>query len=606
MPLSRRANLLTRLRMLCIAGSLLGVSWSPGTSAARAEDSEPKPGLVLRAWVFFRDKGPQSTAKPSVAQTLVSERSLRRRLKVREPQQVIDGGDLRLEPSYVAAVAARVQRLRQLSKWLNAVSVDATPAQLAALRALPCVRGIQPLARRAPDPSSASKAATPSAADMRRQADSGLLDTPPSPFPYGPSFNQLNQIGVVDLHRMGLTGSGVLIAHFDNGYRQLSHESMANLRIHATWDFVLDEENPDPAPCPAGQVCSSHGLETLSILAGYKPGKLIGPAFEADFLLARTENDAVESPLEEDLWVAAVEWADSIGADVVSSSVGYRTFDDPRFDHGWEDMDGNTTVITRAADMAVARGIVVVNAAGNEGIFTAPNTLFAPADGDSVIGVGAVDRNGVYSILSSYGPTADGRTKPDVLAEGIGTIMAQADNPMVYGAGGGTSAACPLVAGVAALLISAFPDATPLQIRDALRSTASRAAAPDRYQGWGIVDAFAAYRALRDLGPEPPPFGGRTARIVPNPYPLVPSTPIRIELPAPAHVTLHLFDVRGRLVRALLSEPLQATSYSIEWNGLDDGGHGVPSGAYYLRLQAAFLDQPGHVERETRKLIVLK
>ena len=381
---------------------------------------------------------------------------------------------------------------------------------------------------------------------------------------------------------------------------------MASLRIHATWDFVLDEENPDPAPCPVGQVCSSHGLETLSILAGYAPGKLIGPAFAADFLLVRTENEAIETPFEEDLWVAAAEWADSMGADVVSSSVGYRTFDDPQLDHGWEEMDGNTLAITRAADMAVARGIVVVNAVGNDGLFTAPNTLYAPSDGDSVIGVGAVDRNGVYSILSSYGPTADGRTKPDVLAEGIGTFMAQANNPMLYGSGSGTSAACPLVAGVAALLISAFPDATPVQIGDALRSTASRASAPDRFQGWGLVDALAAYRALRDLGPEPPLFGGRTARIVPNPYPLGPSTPIRIELSAPAQVTLHLFDVRGRLVRALLSEPLPANTHTIEWNGTDDSGHGVASGAYYLRLQAAFLDQSGHVQRETRKHIVLK
>ncbi|HZL84341.1 MAG TPA: S8 family serine peptidase [Candidatus Krumholzibacteria bacterium] len=586
--------------MLCLAGSLLGASWSSGSSAAR--DHEPETGLV-HAWVYFRDKGPQSIAKPDAAHTLISERSLRRRLKVREPQRVIDAGDLRLEPSYVQAVAARVQRLRLRSKWLNAVSVDATPAQLSALRALPCVRGIRSLARRVPVP--ASRIEAMALGETPQPPDSRVMENPPL-YAYGSSFNQLQQIGVIDLHNMGLTGSGVLIAHFDNGYRQLAHESMSSLRIHATWDFVLDEENPDPAPCPVGQVCSSHGLETLSILAGYAPGKLIGPAFAADFLLVRTENEAIETPFEEDLWVAAAEWADSMGADVVSSSVGYRTFDDPQLDHGWEEMDGNTLAITRAADMAVARGIVVVNAVGNDGLFTAPNTLYAPSDGDSVISVGAVDRNGVHSILSSYGPTADGRTKPDVLAEGIGTFMAQANNPMLYGTGSGTSAACPLVAGVAALLISAFPDATPVQIGDALRSTASRASAPDRFQGWGLVDALAAYRALRDLGPEPPPFGGRTARIVPNPYPLAPSTPIRIELSAPAQVSLHLFDVRGRLVRALLSEQLPANTHTIEWNGMDDSGHGVASGAYYLRLQAAFLDQSGQVERETRKLIVLK
>jgi len=583
-----------------------------------------EPGETITAWVFLRDKGNPPQERPFFE--LISERSLRRRLRVRSPEEVIDSGDMPLDPSYVAAVAARVHQVRQRSKWLNAVSVEATREQLAALRGLLCVRSLEIVAPRirpsvAPSyPSLASvpplgRSTTASPLSSSTVPSPPLQSTIPSPpslgtvpsrFDYGWSLNQLQQIRVVDLHNMGLTGKDVFIGHFDNGYRLLSHESLTGLRVHAAWDFVANEPNPDPIPCGPGETCDSHGLETLSILAGFKEGKLIGPAFEATYLLARTESDAVESTAEEDLWVAAMEWADSIGVDVVSSSVGYRGFDDPLTSYTWEDMDGNTAVITRAADMAVARGIVVVAAIGNDGLLQDFNTIYAPADGDSVLAVGAIDQNGAYSILSSYGPTADGRTKPDVLAEGIGTIMALSSNSIAYGGGFGTSAACPLVAGAAALLRSAFPAATPVQIATALRSTASRSAAPDRFEGWGIIDALAAYRYLRDLGPAPSPFGGRTARIVPNPYPVGPTTPIQIELPEPAYVTLQLFDVRGRRVRALLAEPLPAAEHTIPWNGLDDGGHGVASGAYFLQLQASSLAAPERVERETRKVILLR
>jgi subtilisin family serine protease len=447
---------------------------------------------------------------------------------------------------------------------------------------------------------------TPTLPPARPEAGGALA--PPATtalFDYGSSFNQLQMIRVVDLHDMGLDGSDVFIGHFDNGYRLLTHEVFAALRVHAAWDFVANEADPAPDPCPPGQECTSHGVETLSILAGFKQGKLIGPAFGATYLLARTESDAVESPAEEDLWVAAMEWADSIGVDVVSSSVGYREFDSPHRSYTWEDMDGDTAVITRAADMAAARGIVVVNGIGNDGIMFAPNTIYAPADGDSVVAVGAVDRNGVRTLISSYGPTADGRTKPDVLAQGIGTIMAQAGNPMAYGGGFGTSAATPLVAGAAALLRQAFPGAAAMQIVDALRLTARRAADPDPYEGWGIIDALAAYRYLRDLEPPTSPFGGRMARIVPNPYPLAPPLAIRVDLPAPAGVSLHLFDVRGRLVRRLFEAPLQAAQHTIAWDGQDDQGRRLAAGTYFVRLRAAPLADPADIRTETRKLTLL-
>lgn len=554
---------------------------------------------TLVAWVFLRHK--ENGDRP-VPRDVVSPRALRRLLKVRPPEHAVDRRDLPLDLASVQAVARRVQHLRQRSKWFNAVSVEATAAQLRSLRALPCVRQIDLVAssRRRPDFSEQTDPTT-----SKATATNAPVPSAPRRFDYGSSLNQLQMIRVTDLHDMGLDGQDVFIAHFDNGYRLLTHEAFARLRVHATWDFVANEENPDPAPCPPGQQCSSHGVETLSILAGFKEGRLIGPAYDATYVLARTENDAIESVQEEDLWVAAMEWADSIGVDIISSSLGYRVFDNPADDHTPEDMDGNTTLITRAADLAAERGIVVVNGVGNDGLLDLANTIYAPADGDSVIAVGAVNAMGTRSAISSYGPTADGRTKPDVLAEGIGTFMAQSTTSIAYGAGSGTSAATPLVAGAAALLLQAYPEATPMQIRDALRLTASRAANVDRYEGWGIIDALEAFLYLRDLGPEPPPFGGRTARIVPNPYPFTPTSPIRIELSVPAAVSLRLFDVRGRLVRQLLDETLPAAEHLVRWDGLDAQGRRVASGTYFLRLRAAALVEPRETQETTGKLVLL-
>jgi subtilisin family serine protease len=296
-----------------------------------------------------------------------------------------------------------------------------------------------------------------------------------------------------------LTGEGVLIGHFDNGYRLLSHEVFAELNVVATHDFV--DGDVDPAPPPGSPPdYGAHGITTLSVLAGYSPGNVVGPAFGADYVLARTENDASETPLEEDNWVAAIEWADSLGIDIASTSLGYLEYFPPSTSWTWEDMDGNTTVITRAADMAVARGIAVFNAAGNDGVPTGGrgNTLLAPADGDSVVTVGGVLPSGERYVTSSMGPTTDQppRIKPDLMAMGAAVWVAATGSTTHYAFSSGTSLACPLAAGAAALLLSAAPQATPIQLRDALRSTASRANQPDNQYGWGIIDAPAALARL--------------------------------------------------------------------------------------------------------------
>jgi subtilisin family serine protease len=230
----------------------------------------------------------------------------------------------------------------------------------------------------------------------------------------------------------------------------------------------------------------------LSVLGGYAEGELVGPAFAATFLLAKTEDTESETPVEEDNWAAAAEWAEAAGADVISSSLGYLGFDSPFADYSFQDMDGETAVTTIAAEMAAERGVVVLVAAGNAGFHPEHNTLGAPADGKLVLSIGAVDSFGLRADFSSVGRTADGRIKPDVMAQGVlvkGVDPATRDQ---YVLANGTSFSCPLAAGVAALVLQAHADWSVARVRSSMRSTAERRVRPNRLMGWGIINALKA------------------------------------------------------------------------------------------------------------------
>jgi subtilisin family serine protease len=222
---------------------------------------------------------------------------------------------------------------------------------------------------------------------------------------------------------------------------------------------------------------------------------MIGPAYAAAFILAKTENTASETPVEEDNWAAAAEWAEAMGADVISSSLGYLVFDRPFTSYTFMDMNGQTAISTRAADLAASLGVVVVNSAGNEGFNPDHNTLGAPADGRAVIAVGAVDFAGRRASFSSVGPTPDGRVKPDVAAQGVAVKVARSTSTTGYGGSSGTSFSCPLTAGVAALVLQAHPFYGVEQVISVMRETASNAGSPDNLLGWGIVNALAAVQA---------------------------------------------------------------------------------------------------------------
>ncbi len=560
------------------AVSSAGVKTEPRLQASLQRLS---PADQILAWVFFTDKGSHEFLKSAIPHNVVSQKSFQRRLKSRPFESAVDYTDLPIERSYADQVAAHVLRVRQISKWFNGVSVSATRDQIERLESLPFVARIELLARFKRNQSEEIETT-----ELPESHTTRTLHRPTN-LDYGLSFNQLNQINVPAVHNTGNSGQGVIVGSFDNGVRLLNHEAFDSLRtrIVGTYDFV--DHKVSVVPNNPGVGYGAHGVATLSALGGYKPGQLIGPAFGASFIIARTENDSSETPLEEDNWVAAIEWAESLGVDVTSTSLGYLTYDPPYNSWTWQNMDGNTTVITRAADMAVSKGVVVVNSAGNSGFNPTRNTLSAPADGDSVLTVGAVTIDGERTSFSSVGPTTSNppRIKPDVMAQGITVRSASTNNPTQYAYAQGTSLSCPLAAGVAALVIHANPNASAVEIMNAMRQTASRASNPDREYGWGIINAFDAVTLVG---------GGRiptTYQLLQNfPNPFNPFTTIQFELPKISFVSLNVYNILGEEVKTLINNQQFIGLPSIIWRGDNNQGSTVATGVYFARLAAKSVD----------------
>jgi hypothetical protein len=247
----------------------------------------------------------------------------------------------------------------------------------------------------------------------------------------------------------------------------------------------------------------THGQATLSLVGGYKPGSLIGPAYGSSFILCRTEVAATETPVEMDYWSAAAQWVDSLGADVITSSLSYLAFDPPYTSYTWQDMNGHTLVVTRAAALASHRGIVVSNSAGNNGSGT-NNTLGGPADADSIMSIGALNPSGTRASYSSVGPTTDvpARIKPDVMAQGSNNQVAQQTGYNTSGSG--TSWSCPMAAGVFACILSANKNLTPLQIIGIVKKFASNTNSPNNLIGWGTIDAQKSVDSARAMDNTPP------------------------------------------------------------------------------------------------------
>jgi subtilisin family serine protease len=519
------------------------------------------PGLdgaeIVPVWIFF--------ASPPDDKAAFSRRALERASKrgraAKDPLPVHPPAQYSID-----RIRPFIERIRRRSSYFNAVSADVRASMIPRLLEIPDVAKVDAVRiyRRAREP-------LPSVPDGRPRA---TLSSPLTG-KYGDSFNQLYMIEAVDLLELGYNGSGdsssagqIMIGILDSGFL-LDHYAFDRLEVHAQWDFVNDDPVTENEPGDNPQQ-DRHGTLVLGTIAGYGEGGLVGPAWGASYLLAKTEIIGVEIEIEEDNWVAGLEWCDSIGADIVTSSLGYIDWYDTL------DLDGETALCTRAANRAASRGIVVCNAAGNYG-YNGAKSLIAPADADSVITVGGVYADGSLWGSSSRGPTADGRIKPDVMAQAV--AVQSVAHPLDYGYGkyNGTSFATPLVAGVCAQLLEIHPDWTPIQLRDSLRVHATNSDFPNNDYGWGIV------KGLATAGIAPDGAAGITfSNAYPNPF----RDSVAFDLYSGrwTYVSARIYDVSGRLVRTLLDvEPLLFGA-TFEWDGRNDGGREAASGVYFIEF----------------------
>jgi subtilisin family serine protease len=544
-----------------------------GRDLARLTSASARPASAEDelVWVLFTDKGIRSDgdfARARAQAEAALTKSARERRAAIADGHLVDYLDLPVPADYLQAVAATGARLRHPSRWLNAVSVQATWSELQAIAALPQASRVLPVARGRRSP---------------------LPDSPPEPFSsaqsgthllsYGPSLAQLEELQVANAHDLGYSGDGVLVCMLDTGFFK-AHESFDAIqmsgRLVAERDFIQGDLNTqNQAGDPPTQ--HNHGTYTWSALGGEMAGELYGPAYGATFAIAKTEDVSDETPIEEDHWLAASEWADSLGADVISSSLGYLDW------YEYSDMDGNTAVTTVAADIAASRNIVVATAAGNEGM-SSWHYIIAPADGDSVLAVGAVNSENEVADFSSHGPSFDGRTKPEVVARGVSTHCATTLSKSTYGDVSGTSLATPLVGGAAALVIEAHPTWSAWRVRQALIRTADTFATPDNRRGYGrirVVDAINA--SFVGIDPVPAPGVGPALDVYPNPF--APPGAIAVEMPSAGPLALAIYGADGRLVRELRKGPAASGLMQLRWDGRDALGRPLPAGVYFLKAE---------------------
>lgn len=429
-------------------------------------------------WITFKDKNgtPFNINTPSA---FLSQRSIQRRINQNIPVTL---NDLPVNPTYVQQVLATgAVNLRFTSRWFNAISIQTTDTNaLAAIAQLPFVQGVQAVQRYGKSADdfvetfqdiSVAKFASPNETEE-------LLA-----YNYGPSFNQINMIGGDCMHFMGYSGEGMVIAVLDAGFYKVDSlpvfDSLwTNNQILGTRDFVTGDT----------MVFEDHwhGTMVLSCMGGYLSGQIVGTAPKAKYWLLRTEDADTEFLVEEDNWVAAAEFADSVGADILNTSLGYTTFDDNTMNHTYLNLDGNTCRISVATDFAVSKGMLAVSSAGNSGA-SSWYYIGAPADADSALTVGAVDAGGVITSFSSRGPSADGDIKPNVCAQGRDAIVSAMGGGIQTA--NGTSFSSPITCGAVACLWQANPTMKNMEIYEAILKSSHKYNFPDdSLYGYGIPD----------------------------------------------------------------------------------------------------------------------
>ena len=522
-------------------------------------------------WVQFTDKenSPYSIDNP---EAYLSPRALQRRAN----QGVgIDEYDIPVNPQYLQAVADCGAQLLNPSKWLNGVSVYVTdPAVIEAINAL----GFVEVVRNCPnDPKAQERKERWMANEMK----------PVEPMRrtrgyYGGAETQVTQLKVDQLHEQGFDGTGVVIAILDGGFVGTEeHSCFDNMREEGRLLGIRDYVYGSTSVYSQ----STHGTSCLSTMAAYVPNEMVGTAPKASSYLIHTEDGDNENIIEEYNWVSGAEYADSLGVDVCSTSLGYIGFDMPQWDHPFEHFDGHTAPMTIGAEIAASRGMICMNAASNEGDGIC--TLGIPADAEHILTVGAVDGSGNRADFSSVGPTYDGRIKPDVMAMGQGTYVASGDGGWwPYYNGSGTSFATPVLAGAVACLRQARPYASVQEICDVIRQCGNRADNPDSYYGYGVPDFSQALELLHV--DEDSAQSNELINVYPNPS----QGEMHVVLNEGAKAELTVFDFMGRQLYTYNFNGLNHTTLETYLNTLD-------SGIYFIKAVSELGNQ-------TLKLVVTK
>ncbi|MCX6312873.1 MAG: S8 family serine peptidase [Bacteroidetes bacterium] len=520
-------------------------------------------------WVQFRNKAntPFSLSNPSA---YLSPRALAHRAA---HGIAIDSLDLPVTPLYVAGVAAIPGvTVHSHSKWLNGVVIfTSSPAALIAVAALPYVTTVGNIGLRLADTTNNKFLDESfSAVDLNAQR-SGIISS--ATLNYGPSYNQINMLGGVCLHNDGYRGQGMQIAVIDAGFYNANNLPIfdtlfLNNRILGTWDFVAGDANVYDD--------NQHGSMVLSTMGGNLPGQLVGTAPDASFWLLRSEDAPTENLVEEYYWASAAEFADSVGADVINSSLGYNQFDDASNNHVYADMNGHKTPCSRAVNFAANKGIAVVVSAGNSG--TSPwFYIGCPADADSALTIAATDASGAVTNFSSRGSMSlFHHQKPDVGAQGQNAVIA---DPYSVGTitGNGTSFSSPITCGLVACLWQAHPSFTNMQILQIIRQSASQYAAPDSLLGYGIPDFCAANLYLSG---NPLQLGSVDQLYGLSPNPFMDNLNFSFYSMKDQKLSVILFDVQGKQV---LNQTIFASGNSENHYSLKELST-ISSGIYFLRV----------------------
>jgi serine protease AprX len=523
--------------------------------------------------IVFTDKNnsPYSISDP---QAYLSQRAINRRIR----QGIsIDSSDLPVNPAYLDSLtAAGNVHILYTSKWLNLAVIQTTDtAALRKINSFPFVKKEDSVALRLANNTVTQKIDKFTAEDslIQLSADSRTAD-----LSYGYAYNQINLHNGEFLHNLGYEGNGMLIGMLDAGFVNVNTNpafanAFNNNQIMGTRNFVYGGTNV--------YGYDDHGAYCLSTILSDLPGEMIGTAPAADFWLMITEDVTSEQPIEMDNWVAGAELADSAGCDIITSSLGYSQFDNPVFNYTYADMNGITTDVAIGADMAVKKGMIVVNAAGNEGT-SSWKYIISPADGINVLAVGAVDTTGQVAPFSSYGPSSDGRVKPDVAATGWNTVVMDTNGQPAVGSG--TSFACPIIAGLTSCLWQAFPEMTNYQVIRAIDESSSHYQAPDDRTGYGIPDFEKAYDILQQekdsllIANEQTALQQNTAIVFPNPFQS--EITILFKAPTNGNMQIRLINTSGQVLYTDHLSIQKDNYYSEVINELSS----LAAGTYFLQL----------------------